>query len=186
MVYDLNNSSNSLGVVNGAIDVNERWADKEQNLHYFNSSRSLGVVSLNDGTNGQSFSGNDVSAIAAVVNGQTYYGWISRPIKANGIVRGFYFWTDTRFTDLAAAQADGNQDGDSSVLNNRGFVFVVDQTWFNTQISSTAEAYNGTSKPIINNTKDGNDGTITVASVGSDCFHQWFRQCALQRHRCQL
>ncbi len=163
MVYDQDNDT--AGRAPGAfttadVDVTERWADKEQNLHYFNASASIGVVSINDGTNGQNFSGNDVSATTVVLGGTTYHGWISRPIKAGGVVRGFYFWTDDRFTSLAAAQADGNQDGDSTVLNNRGFVFVVDQTWFNTQIAA------GTTK-TINNTKDGNDGTITVASVGS-------------------
>lgn len=104
MVYDLDNDTfgkTTAQISTADIDVNERWADKEQNLHYFNSSRSLGVVSISDGTSGQNFSGNDVSAISVIVNGETLYGWISRPIKANGVVRGFYFWTDTyTFTPL--------------------------------------------------------------------------------------
>lgn len=163
MVYDRDNDT-ATGTIDGSdIDVSERWADKEQNLHYFNSSTSLGVVRIADGSNGQNFVGNDVSAIAVVVNGTTYYGWISRPIKANGVVRGFYFWTDDRFTTLAAAQADQNQDGDRSTLNNRGFVFVVDQTWFNQQITDTR----GTSTVGINNQKDGQLGSIWVANVGS-------------------
>ena len=160
MVYDQNNNTNTLGVVSGAVDTTERWADKEQNLHYFDSTHALGQVVINDGSNGVNFSGNDVSATALVINGNTYYGWISRPIKANGLVRGFYFWTDSRFVDFATAQADGNQDGDNS-LNNRGFLLVVDQTWFSSQITST-----GISESI-NNLKDGNHGTITVANVGS-------------------
>ncbi len=163
MVYDLDNDTATGTIDTSDIDVTERWADKEQNLHYFNSSTSLGVVRISDGTNGQNFSGNDVSAISVVVNGTTYYGWISRPIKANGIVRGFYFWTDDRFTTLQLAQADGNQDGDRSVLNNRGFVFVVDQVWFTDQINATK----GTSTISINNQKDGNRGSIWVANVGS-------------------
>lgn len=166
MVYDLDNDTlgkTTAEITTADIDTTERWADKEQNLHYFNASNPLGVVRINDGTGNQNFSGNDVSATSVVVNGTTYYGWISRPIKANGIVRGFYFWTDTRFTDLPAAQADGNQDGDRSVLNNRGFVFVVDQIWFNQQINDTK----GTNALAINNQKDGNLGSIWVANVGS-------------------
>lgn len=169
MVYDLDNdtASRAPGAFTSAdIDTTERWASKEQNSHFFNASVSLGVVSISDGTNGQNFSGNDVSASTVIVGGNTYHGWISRPIKAGGVVRGFYFWTDTRFTTLALAQADGNQDGDTS-LNNRGFLFVVDQNWFNEQITANGVAYSGTPKPIINNTKDGNLGSITVANVGS-------------------
>lgn len=170
MVYDLDNDTTGKTtgqITTGDIDVSERWGDKEQNSHFFNATAPLGQVRIIDGTNNQNFSGNDVSAISLVLGGNTYYGWISRPIKANGVVRGFYFWTDTRFTNLAAAQADGNQDGDRSVLNNRGFLLVVDQTWFNGEIASTGVAYNGGAKPLINNTKDGNLGSITVANVGS-------------------
>jgi hypothetical protein len=126
MVYDWDTQNN-------IEDTTERWASKEQNLHYFNTT-GLGAVSISDGSNGTNFSGNDVSAVALTVGGQTYNGWISRPIKSNGIVRGFYFWTDASFTSLDIAQADGNQDGDSSVADNRGFVLVVDQAWFTQQI----------------------------------------------------
>ncbi len=165
MVYDLNNNTNtSGGVVNAAIDTNERWSDKEQNLHYFNVTNPLGTVRITDGTGNQNFSGNDVSATSIVVGGNTYNGWISRPIKANGVVRGFYFWTDADFVDrngqtgLYWAQQDGNQDGDSSVLDNRGFLLVVDQSWFDSQARTNYS---------INNLKDGNLGAISVASVGS-------------------
>ncbi len=170
MVYDLDNDTTgktTAQISTADIDVSERWGDKEQNSHFFNATAPLGQVRIIDGTNNQNFSGNDVSAIGLVLGSNTYYGWISRPIKANGVVRGFYFWTDTRFTTLATAQADGNQDGDRTVLNNRGFLLVVDQTWFNGEIASTGEAYNGGAKPLINNTKDGNQGSITVANVGS-------------------
>ena len=165
MVYDRNNNStiDGFGNITGGIDTNERWADKEQNLHYFNSSVSLGQVQVNDGSNGINFSGNDVSATSIVIGGNTYYGWISRPIKANGVVRGFYFWTDRDFTDFATAQADGNQDGDSKVLDNRGFLLVVDQAWFDQQIVDTR----GSSTVNINNAKDGNLGNVWVADVGS-------------------
>lgn len=165
MVYDQDNDTASTSVTASAIDVSERWADKEQNSHFFNSSAPLGVTSMTDGTNGQTFSGNDVSgAVSVTIGGTTYYGWISRPIKSNGIVRGFYFWTDNDFTTLLAAQNDGNQDrgvGDPGIVDNRGFLLVVDQAWFDEQITST-----GVTK-TINNNKDGNDGTITVANVGS-------------------
>ncbi|MGE4408376.1 beta strand repeat-containing protein, partial [Pseudomonas sp.] len=104
-------------------------AGKEANSHDFVFS-SLGQVSVTDATNSRFFSGNDVSATALTIGNETYYGWISRPIKSGGVVRGFYFWTDADFNSLAAAQADGNQDGDSNVADNRGFLLVVDQDWF--------------------------------------------------------
>ena len=104
-------------------------AGKEANSHdYINS--PLGQVQVTDATNSRFFSGNDVSATALTIGTDTYYGWISRPIKSNGVVRGFYFWTDADFNSLAAAQADGNQDGDSNVADNQGFLLVIDQAWF--------------------------------------------------------
>jgi len=105
-------------------------ADKETNLHEFDYSQALGQVTVNDDTSSHLFSGNDVSAIGIIIGGETLYGWISRPIKAQGEVRGFYFWADNDFTTLATAQADGNQDGDSNPADNRGFVLVVDQAYF--------------------------------------------------------
>ncbi len=160
MVYDQNNDT--------VINTTERWADKEQNLHYFDTTRPLGQVQITDGANGVNFSGNDVSATSIIVGGNTYYGWISRPIKSGGVVRGFYFWTDNDFNNqgsaaanFAAAQADGNQDGDSNVMDNRGFLLVVDQTWFTSQIAATKVSKG------INNAKDGNLGTIDVSNVGS-------------------
>ncbi|SDK69957.1 VCBS domain-containing protein [Pseudomonas indica] len=104
-------------------------AGKEANNHDFVFT-SLGQVTVNDATNSRFFSGNDVSATAVTIGSTTYYGWISRPIKSGGVVRGFYFWTDADFTSLALAQSDGNQDGDSNVADNRGFLLVVDQAWF--------------------------------------------------------
>ncbi len=104
-------------------------AGKESNSHdYINS--SLGQVQVTDAINSRFFSGNDVSATALTIGANTYYGWISRPIKSGGVVRGFYFWTDVDFNSLAAAQADGNMDGDSNVSDNRAFLLVVDQAWF--------------------------------------------------------
>ena len=107
-------------------------AGKESNSHDFVFS-SLGQVSITDASNSRFFSGNDVSATALAIGTDVYYGWISRPIKSGGVVRGFYFWTDTDFNSLAAAQADGNQDGDSNVADNRGFLLVLDQAWFDAQ-----------------------------------------------------
>lgn len=152
MVYDLNNDA----VINPA----ERWADKEQNSHYFNTA-PLGSVTIDDGNNVINFSGNDVSAIGINIAGNTYYGWVSRPIKSGGIVRGFYFWTDVSFTNLALAQADGNQDGDSTVTDNRGFLLVVDQAWFGAQITANHTT------TTLNNVKDGNLGSVTYSNIGS-------------------
>ncbi len=104
-------------------------AGKEANSHDYVDT-SLGQVQITDMTSSRFFSGNDVSATALTIGANTYYGWISRPIKSGGLVRGFYFWTDADFNSLAAAQADGNQDGDSNVADNQGFLLVVDQAWF--------------------------------------------------------
>jgi VCBS repeat-containing protein len=152
MVYDLNND--------GIINTNERWSDKEQNTHYFNADDSLGGITILDGTENRFFSGNDVSATSIVIGGETFYGWISRPIKSGGDIKGFYFWTDVDFTSLEAAQADGNRDLDANVRDNRGFLLVVDQAWFDARISA-GSFYD------INNDKDGDLGLITVAVVGS-------------------
>jgi large repetitive protein len=172
MVYDLDNDTATTALDGGTIDTSdidttERWADKEQNSHYFDAGtdatlgQGLGPVIIDDNNyDSRYFSGNDVSAIGINIGGTTYYGWVSRPIKAGGIVRGFYFWTDTGFTNLATAQADGNRDIDGSVLDNKGFLLVVDQTWFTQQIATKTQY-------TINNTKDGNLGTIWVSNVGS-------------------
>ena len=154
MVYDLNND----GLVKGS--DSETAAEKEQSIHNFNVV-GLGNVQINDGSASLNFSGNDISATAITIGGKVYYGWISRPIKANGIVRGFYFWTDRDFTDLTLAQFDGNADGDGSSADNRGFLLVVDQAWFDGQIAATSKTIN------INNAIDGNLGAIAYATVGS-------------------
>ena len=151
MVYDLNNNGSIVG------STGETAAEKEQSTHNFNPT-GLGVSSINDNTNSNLFSGNDVCAIGINIGGTTYYGWISRPVKSGGIVRGFYFWTDPQFTTLATAQADGNQDGDSDATDNKGFLLVVDQTWFNGQITSTST----TVTTAIDNTS-----LRTYSSVGS-------------------
>lgn len=144
MVYDLNNS--------GSIDGNlgESAASKEQSSINFDIT-GLGATSVSDNTNNKLFSGNDVSAATTIIGGQTYYGWISRPIKSGGIVRGVYFWTDNDFQSLTAAQNDGNMDGDNNVNDNRGFVLVADQAWFDSQIAKNTQV----SVPL-NNAFDGN------------------------------
>ena len=129
---------------NASVSPNQTYEfsiDKESNTHNFiYTPNGLGAVTISDGTNGNSFSGNDVSAIGLNIAGTDYYGWISRPIKVGGQVKGFYFWTDSRFIDLSTAQADGNQDGDASVLNNRGFVLVVDKTYFDSSLTYISRA----------------------------------------------
>jgi len=112
-----------------AVNVATTPAGKESNSHDFIAT-GLGIASISDDTNSNLFSGNDVAAIGISIGGEEYFGWISRPIKSNGVVRGFYFWTDTDFVDLATAQADGNADGDRNVADNLGFLLVVDQAWF--------------------------------------------------------
>lgn len=154
MVYDLDSDRQ--------VDNDERWAAKEQNTHFFNT-EELGQALVTDNNGGALFSGNDVYAQGINIGGETLYGWISRPIKSNGIVRGFYFWTDENFLDISQAQADGNTDIDRNVEDNRGFLLVVDQTWFSGQISDTTRQINLTE----NNIKDGNLGAINIAAVGS-------------------
>lgn len=110
---------------------------KEQNSIDFTYS-SLNVARISDGSGGQSFSGNDVP-VQLTIGTDTYYGWISRPIKSGGIVRGFYFWSDPQFSSLSTATADGNMDGDGSASDNFGFVLVVDQAYF-TQLAGNASA----------------------------------------------
>ncbi len=133
MVYDVDNDFGTNGIIEG--NAGETAAAKEQSSHNFNPD-SLGQVTVSDDTNSNLFSGNDVAAIGLNIGGSKYYGWISRPIKDQGVVRGFYFWTDKDFVDLATAQADGNQDGDSDAKDNRGFLLVVDQAWFDTFINT--------------------------------------------------
>jgi VCBS repeat-containing protein len=155
MVYDLNN-------ING-IEGNrgETAAEKEQSTHNFDTT-GLGATSINDNANSNQFSGNDVSAIGLNIGGATYYGWISRPIKSGGIVRGFYFWTDPQFTTLAMAQADGNQDGDGNANDNKGFLLVVDQSWFNSQIAAQS-----TTVSLSNSFDGASRGSVIYSTVGS-------------------
>jgi VCBS repeat-containing protein len=110
-------------------------AGKESNTHDFIYT-SLGAPTVNDMTGNYNFSGNDLSVTSINIdangdgNSETYYGWISRPIKVGGQVKGFYFWTDADFTTLEAAQNDGNSDGDRNETDNSGFILVVDQAYF--------------------------------------------------------
>ena len=103
-------------------------ADKEQNGIDF-TPVALGTAFADDKEISSQFSGNDV-VVQLSIGGTDYYGWISRPIKSGGKVKGFYFWSDPDFVDLATATADGNADGDSDASDNIGFVLVVDQAYF--------------------------------------------------------
>ena len=66
------------------------------------------------------------------------YGWASRPVKDTGNrIVGLYLWSDTDFTSLSAAVADGNADGDSAggknksdTSDNFGYIIVIDQNYF--------------------------------------------------------
>ena len=156
----------------GVVDNNEYWAAKEQETHtiiFGNGSytNGLGQTKFTDGTNSQFFSGNDVSgAVSLVIGGQTYYGWISRPVKVGGVVKAFYFWTDASFTTLALAQADGNQDGavgDPGVSDNRGFILVVDQSYFNGLTKTT-----GFNVPSTNSSPEAGTYTTSVVKSSSD------------------
>ncbi|NQV69649.1 MAG: DUF4347 domain-containing protein [Pseudohongiella sp.] len=111
-----------------AVNTATTPASREQNSIDFNTS-SLGSATVTDGSNGVKFSGIDV-VVKLTINGTDHYGWISRPIKSQGKVKGFYFWKDANFTDLSTATADGNKDGDGNAADNSGFVLVVDQTYF--------------------------------------------------------
>ncbi|PLX90146.1 MAG: hypothetical protein C0614_01195, partial [Desulfuromonas sp.] len=105
-------------------------AGKESNSHDI-IWNNLAIDSIiDDGTSNDLFSGNDVSVIGINIAGTTYYGWISRPVKDTGNVKGFYFWTDNDFVDLDTARADGNTDGDRDVTDNQAFILVVDQSYF--------------------------------------------------------
>ncbi|MDR1994742.1 VCBS domain-containing protein [Azonexus sp.] len=123
------------GMVNGTPSL----ALKENSSIWFDMT-DLGASFIDDtNTNSQYFSGNDISAIGINIGGTDYYGWISRAIKSEGVVRGFYFWTDADFTNLASAQADGNRDGDNDPTDNRGFILVVDPAWFAKQTTIAVE-----------------------------------------------
>ena len=124
-------------------------AEKEQNSFDIDFTAPTGSVSIDDGQIATSFSGNDVVA-GLTVGGTTYYGWISRPIKDGGVVRGFYMWIDAQFNTLAAATSDGNADADGGA-DNIGFALVFDQAWF------TAQTY-----------KSGSSNTLKTIGSSSD------------------
>jgi len=128
-------------------------AGKEANTHDFDSDVRFTEITITDGQDGQRyFGGNDLYATDVTINGKDYYGWISRPIKDQGVVKGFYFWTDADFTSLEDAQADGNQDGDGNVADNSGFVLVIDQTYFDSLpfIDGTIKNVGSSSDPVDN------------------------------------
>lgn len=98
--------------------------DKETNSHTF-STRSLGdSYTIKDLGNGANFSGNDV-VVELKFGDTTVYGWISRPIKVNGVVVGFYFWKDAYFNSFKNATDYSNADPDAFTSNNTGYILVV-------------------------------------------------------------
>jgi VCBS repeat-containing protein len=135
MVYDLDGSN--------AVEGNrgETAAEKEQSSHNFRRLDGITKVVINDSQSAREFSGNDVSVTATFTKTDNtsfvLHGWVSRPIKVGGVVKGFYFWTDSDFSSLQTAQADTNSDGDRSTVDNRGFLFVVDQAHFNSLSANT-------------------------------------------------
>jgi VCBS repeat-containing protein len=122
------NFSNAYAVYTDVVNGNTFVADKESNRHHIDFT-SLNSALIDDEKIDSRFSGNDV-VTKLEVNGNTYYGWVSRPVKSGGIIRGFYFWSDPDFNTLAAATNDGNADADRNALDNFGFVLVVDQAYF--------------------------------------------------------
>ncbi len=148
------NFVNAYAVYTGAVGGNTFLADKEQNRHHITFT-SLNVASIADGTNGLNFSGNDVS-VDLVIGGTHYYGWISRPIKDGGVVKGFYFWKDADFANLNQAQVDGNADSDGSAADNSGFILVVDQSYF----TNLAYAGGGSTYKFVNSSSDRVDSSL--------------------------
>ncbi|MES2759587.1 MAG: Ig-like domain-containing protein, partial [Pseudomonadota bacterium] len=139
----------SLSFVNAyAVNTATTAASKEANSVDI-SFVSRNVARIDDMSGGQNFSGNDVVA-RLVVDGVEYFGWISRPIKSGGDIKGYYFWSDPSFTSLAAATADSNADGDGNSADNFGFVLVVDQAWFDQQAGTTIKNV-GTSSDRVDN-----------------------------------
>jgi VCBS repeat-containing protein len=154
------------------VDNTENWAEKEQETHTLVVANNgtdadkggLGPAIINDDTDSASFSGNDVVAIGIDIDGTTYFGWISRPLKVQGEVVGFYFWTDQNFTTLALAQADGNQDGDRNVTDNKGFILVVDQTYFTDKIAAGLAPITVQASSVYSAQPAGTYNTIEVKS----------------------
>jgi VCBS repeat-containing protein len=120
--------ANVYAVYTGQVGSNSFVADKESNRHHI-AYVPLGAGYLDDERIDQLFSGNDVVSRLDVA-GNSYFGWVSRPIKSGGVTRGFYMWTDPDFTSMALAVADGNRDSDSDAFDNYAFVLVVDQAYF--------------------------------------------------------
>ncbi|HSG62974.1 MAG TPA: Ig-like domain-containing protein, partial [Pseudomonadales bacterium] len=176
----------------GIIDNTENWAEKEQESHTLlvvgdgtgANSGGLGAITIDDQNyNSAYFSGNDVSAIGIKIGGVDYYGWISRPVKVQGKVVAFYFWTDQDFNSMNAAQSDGNQDNDSAdladptnagtsyagntdpgVLDNKGFILVVDQAHFDGLIANNMTSLTVAASSVWSGVAAGTYNTIEIGS----------------------
>lgn len=109
-------------------------ATKEQNAPTFLYS-SLGPAYASDPLSGTTFSGPDV-LVQLQIGNTSYWGWISRPIKSGGQIKGFYFWSDTDFTTRDLALAAGNTDADGNDSDNIAFLLVVDQAFFDAAYSA--------------------------------------------------
>ncbi|MCL2522973.1 MAG: VCBS domain-containing protein, partial [Betaproteobacteria bacterium] len=159
-------------MVYGTINGTQSWAVKENSSIWFDTTDLGGAFIDDSNTNSQYFSGNDVSAIGINIGGTDYYGWISRAIKSQGVVRGFYFWTDADFVDLASAHADGNKDSDGPA-DNRGFVLVIDPIWFAQQFQqSTIEVEIDGKTVTVANVKSSSDRVDTALNTAVDEYPQ--------------
>nr|WP_321482738.1 VCBS domain-containing protein [uncultured Cohaesibacter sp.] len=164
----------------GIIDNTENWAEKEQETHTlmvgdtavnYGGLNASDPITVTNASNSEQFSANDISVIGINIGGQDYYGWISRPLKVQGQVVGFYFWTDQDFTDLSSAQVDGNQDNDTADLpsdpgytDNKGFVLVVDQSYFTGLINAGMTSLTVAASPVWSAVAAGTYNTIEVKS----------------------
>jgi hypothetical protein len=91
---------------------------------------STNVVTFSQ--NGNQFTGNNVSGVISYVNSSnqvvTITGLASRPVKVNGVLKGFYAWID-------------NAPAGSSGASDAGYIISVDNSYFqaNTAISSSSD-----------------------------------------------
>ncbi|AWK89733.1 cadherin-like domain-containing protein [Azospirillum thermophilum] len=140
-------------------------AEKEQNRDYF-IDEPIGVTRITDMIPSTYFSGNDL-VVQLTMGATNYYGWVSRPIKDQGIVRGFYFWYDPQFTTMSTATMDGNQDGDRNPGDNNAFILVVDQSYFDGIAASGTTTINGVARTykFVGSSSDRVDSAINALIV---------------------
>ena len=107
-------------------------AAKETNIHTFKYSDDLGIAQISDGKSERSFTGNDLAVSLYFFGSQSNtFGYLSRPIKVQGEVRGIWMWRDTdSHTSISNTLDSGTGDADGSTADNEGFVLVIDKTYF--------------------------------------------------------